>query len=643
MALYHISPHTLVRFGCALALTLLGILCNGPTVVNAAQAAELSKSAEYRLGPNDLVRIQVFGEDDLLTETKVGGDGMIVMPLLGKLSVQGLTSHDVQETITAGLKKGFLRDPKVTVSVMRMRNVFITGEVRTPGAFPYEDGLSAQTGIALAGGFTERANRQDLMVTRTVRGVSRTIPITANEPLLPDDALTVKLAQRVFTTGEVRTPGPYPFESGITAHRVISLSGGYTDKADQSSLAILRVTERGIQTLPVLGDALLQPDDILVVETQRHKIYVSGEVRSPGGFPYQQGVTVHQAIALAGGLTEKADQRRVLVSRSVKGERQSSPVPLDRLLQPDDLIIVEEIKKIYVTGEVKSPGPYLMEAGMTVQRAISLAGGVTEKADPQSLKLTRLTPTGVDTRAVAREALLTADDIVVVEAQYHKFYVSGEVKASGAYPFKEGLDVQKAVAMAGGSTEKADRLSYRIERFQQGRRHVLLAQPTTPLLPEDLLLVPEGKKYYVSGEVKVPGPLFFDGQPVTVQKAITMAGGMTERADRWDVLISRSVDGIVQQIPAEVTALVEPDDFIIVGKLQRVFVDGEVRKPGDYEFEKNLTVHKAIAMAGGFTDKAAESRVKILRQLHGKQYAIKAPLDEPLLPDDIIMVPQSLF
>lgn len=59
--------------------------------------------------------------------------------------------------------------------------------------------------------------------------------------------------------------------------------------------------------------------------------------------------------------------------------------------------------------------------------------------------------------------------------------------------------------------------------------------------------------------------------------------------------------------------------------------------------EKNLTVHKAIAMAGGFTDKAAESRVKILRQLHGKQYAIKAPLDEPLLPDDIIMVPQSLF
>ena len=84
----------------------------------------------YRLGPNDTLRIQVYGEEDLSLETRVEGDGQITYPLLGILHVGGLTIHELQQDLTTRLAAGYLSKPKVTVTVARHRNFYVGGEVR---------------------------------------------------------------------------------------------------------------------------------------------------------------------------------------------------------------------------------------------------------------------------------------------------------------------------------------------------------------------------------------------------------------------------------------------------------------------------------------------------------------------------------
>lgn len=96
-------------------------------------ADQLSGHGSYRLGPNDVVRIHVYGEEDLTVETKVEGDGRITYPLLGIVKVGGLTVQELQQDLTSRLAAGYVRHPKLTVTIARHRNFYVGGEVKLPG------------------------------------------------------------------------------------------------------------------------------------------------------------------------------------------------------------------------------------------------------------------------------------------------------------------------------------------------------------------------------------------------------------------------------------------------------------------------------------------------------------------------------
>ena len=93
----------------------------------------------------------------------------------------------------------------------------------------------------------------------------------------------------------------------------------------------------------------------------------------------------------------------------------------------------------------------------------------------------------------------------------------------------------------------------------------------------------------------------------------------------------------------KVDSVVLPDDTILVAEGKRFYVNGEVKSPGRYLYEKGMTVHKAITMVGGFTDKAAVGRTKILRIVNGEEQSIRVSLDAIVLPEDIVVVPRSFF
>lgn len=111
-------------------------------------------AADYKLGAGDSIRIAVYGEDDLTFDQYVIDSGETIdYPYLGTLNIKNKTVKDVQAMITQGLKNGYLIDPKVTVNIVKYRNVYINGVVNKPGGYEYQPGLTVQKAIALAGGF----------------------------------------------------------------------------------------------------------------------------------------------------------------------------------------------------------------------------------------------------------------------------------------------------------------------------------------------------------------------------------------------------------------------------------------------------------------------------------------------------------
>ncbi|NMH60504.1 polysaccharide export protein [Alteromonas sp. MYP5] len=152
--------------------------------------------SQYRLGVGDKISISVFGQPDLSLETRLPDIGKINYPFLGELELVGLTLSDVENLIFQGLKGDYLVNPSVAVTIIEYRPFFIDGEVKQPGGYPYQPGLSVNKAAALAGGYTERASRSDIQIVRQQNGKQVTLEVSVSELIQPGDVITVE--QRFF-------------------------------------------------------------------------------------------------------------------------------------------------------------------------------------------------------------------------------------------------------------------------------------------------------------------------------------------------------------------------------------------------------------------------------------------------------------
>jgi len=149
-------------------------------------------AAPYQLASGDRLRVIVFGQDNLSNVYAVDGSGRISMPLIGAVEVQGRTTQQLERAIEAKLRGGYLREPKVSVEVDAYRPFFVLGEVTNSGQFPFVNGMTVQTAVAIAGGFTPRGQRNYAEVTRLMDGqlVTGTVPVTY--PVRPGDTIVIK-------------------------------------------------------------------------------------------------------------------------------------------------------------------------------------------------------------------------------------------------------------------------------------------------------------------------------------------------------------------------------------------------------------------------------------------------------------------
>lgn len=143
----------------------------------------------YTLGPGDKIEIKVFGQKDLTVETLLSNSGQINYPFFGEIRVTGLTVKQVEKLIYKGLKGDYLVNPNVYVHVVQHRPFYIHGEVKQPGGYPYQPGLTVNQAIALAGGLTERASKEKIYLfkeknKKTQINASLTYKVNAGDTIL---------------------------------------------------------------------------------------------------------------------------------------------------------------------------------------------------------------------------------------------------------------------------------------------------------------------------------------------------------------------------------------------------------------------------------------------------------------------------
>jgi polysaccharide biosynthesis/export protein len=266
-----------------LALVLLKPVVQEPAPAEAPAApAPAPSSSSYTIGAEDVLRIVVYGHDDLTQTVVIEPDGSFVFPLLGRMAAAGLTPRELEQSLVARLGEGYVRRPQVAVVVQTYRShvVYVVGEVAKPGSVPLPDARTLVEVLARVGPLLPLAGAEVIVlrprpgaaaadaaeVIRVSLSRLQAGALENNVVLQPNDTVLVPRMARVYVSGAVKRPGVFPLTTGLTVRQAISLAGGFEHRGRRSVRIVRTVDERSEQLKAELDDALRADDTIVVGE-----------------------------------------------------------------------------------------------------------------------------------------------------------------------------------------------------------------------------------------------------------------------------------------------------------------------------------------------------------------------------------------
>ena len=241
----------------------------GPTVPVAG--------SDYRVGAGDLLHINVFDHPELQVDLRVSESGKVTFPLLGQIAVAGLSTHDVESSLTRGLADGgFVRQPQVSVLVtdFQSQKISVMGQVARPGQYALTASERVLDALAQAGGVVNLIAADDATL---LRRDGTKVPLdllalftgdpTQNPPIGAGDTVYVPRAPQFYVYGQVQRPGVYRLERQMTVSQAISAGGGLTPKGSERWLVVKRRDAGGKERkVSVSSSDFLRPDDVLMVK-----------------------------------------------------------------------------------------------------------------------------------------------------------------------------------------------------------------------------------------------------------------------------------------------------------------------------------------------------------------------------------------
>jgi len=255
----------------------------GTGAAPAGGGGNATASADYRLGPGDQIRVQVYQNPDLTVETRVSEQGTINYPLIGAVEIGGTTIGDAEKKIAAALRNGnFLKQPQVNIVMLQVRGnqVAVLGQVQKPGRFPLETTNTRVSDLLAAAGGVTPMGDDTLIVTgtRNNQPFRKVIDIPGlflnsrgQDDILVQggDTIFVNKAPVYYIYGEAQRPGPYRIERGMTVQQAVAQGGGPTARGSLNRLRLTRVGPDGrqVESDARLGDPVLPNDVIFVRES----------------------------------------------------------------------------------------------------------------------------------------------------------------------------------------------------------------------------------------------------------------------------------------------------------------------------------------------------------------------------------------
>jgi protein involved in polysaccharide export with SLBB domain len=614
--------------------------------------------AGYRLGPGDHLVLILTGDVEETHSVEVTREGFIVVPRVGQISLANLTLAQLEDVlytrlgrVYSGVRRGPGATTRFSISVARLRSnqVYVLGDVARPGAYRVSSAGTMLHALYAAGGPTENGNMRSIQLQRGGRPV------------------------------------------------------GQLDLYDY----LLRGNSA--------NDLRLETGDVVFVPPRGARVRIWGEVVRPATYELKAGETLANLIRSAGGFTAEAERRRVQIERILPPAQRSSAgsdrvvmdVASEQLasgdgpavpLQAGDVVrvfpVAERVaSRVTVRGHVWTPGPVGFKRGMTLTDALHLAGGLKPDAYLGQVLISRLQPDSTrsqlrsalrDTTGTAENDLTLADGDEIEVFSQTEFrptryvVISGMVRNSGRFPYREGMTLRDLVLLAGGLEEGALVTEAEIARLPENRAAGITAvttrvrmdegylferpssgalgarqqagemAPDVALRPYDHVLIFRQPNWtlqrtvMITGEVRYPGRYSLRSKSERLGDLIERAGGLTADAYAAGISLHRT-DKKVGRIGVDLPRvlknprhrdnliLVEGDSISIPIFSGVVDVQGSVNSPVAVAYVPGQNIGYYIGAAGGVNRKGSAKHAYVT-QPNGK---VESRRGRGILPDAV--------
>jgi protein involved in polysaccharide export with SLBB domain len=632
---------------------------------------ELANAEDYVLGPGDNVIIYLWGRVERELNLTVDREGKVFVPPIGEMVVWGKTVSDFQTNLRNTFSEVYSEfKMNITLGKIRSIRVYLVGEVNKPGAYTVSSLTTLFNALYQAGGPSERGSMRKI---KLLRGGTLKQEIDLYDFLARgDNSIDVRLKSgdaifvpivgaQVAIEGEVKRPAIYELQGDETGADILALAGGATAEGYLRKVTLKRVVEKDEpRLLDIDLDSnsenydetfAIRAGDHLTVQTmydvQRNFVAVGGMVKHKGRFERSEGLTLKTLLERAQLRPEDVyldrlnvfrtypdNRREVIAVNAVELLKDGADAALDVTLMDRDSVHVyainqiERVKHVYIDGEVRRPGEYLLYDGMTLEDLIFLAGNMNRAAYLSRAEIACTDSLGgVSIKYVElvsdkkSNTLLSEDDIVSIrqipEWELHRrVTIEGEVLFPGEYTLASRDEtLWSALMRTGGFTEVAfpaglvlERKSISSSTFSENLNRLVRSNGE---LREDSL-----------GQVHEVDPVRFD--KASLDRIILDMTRLVESDGREGDLILQPGDKIyVPQTPPGVSVL------------------GAVGANGTIKYESSKRLKYYLERAGGYTRQADKDGVRLVRA-DGRVFSGGAARKKEIQLGDAIVVPTEI-